>query len=53
MWWGKEEVGTPEHRLPKQVNGHVCCGCAGHAMELRVDRWWCFTCNAWQTGCGR
>lgn len=30
-----------------------CCGCEGHAMEQRENRWWCFTCNAWQKGCGR
>lgn len=30
-----------------------CCGCDGHAMEQRERRWWCFTCNAWQTGCAQ
>lgn len=34
-----------------------CCGCEQHAMEQRPTpeggAWWCYTCNAWQTGCGR
>ena len=49
MWWGKEITGEL---------GTACCGCAGHAMEQRPHpdgyiAWWCFTCNAWQTGCKR
>lgn len=30
-----------------------CCGCSGHAMEHRGDRYWCYTCGGWAKGCGR
>lgn len=30
-----------------------CCGCSGHAMELRGSSWHCYTCGGPQKGCGR
>ena len=59
MWWGKSENNEPVRRsIPGlvEVVNRPCCGCDNHAMEQRAHPagyigWWCFTCNAWQTGC--
>ena len=66
MWWGKIDIDNdePEVLPPSKMKatrgdgGMVrCCGCEDHAMEQRPtpegSAWWCFTCSAWQTGCGR